>query len=104
MKLEIADRINLLNVLPAEGNILTLRVVKELRGSLSFSEKELADAKIQQSDDGRIAWDADAAAVLVKDVKIGKAARDIIKAALKKLNDKEKLTAQLVPVWEKFMG
>ena len=102
MKLGIAERISVLNILPAEGNIITLRVVNELRESLSFSEKELADCKISQDDNGRIMWDASAA--LVKDVKIGDTARDIIKAALKKLDDGNKLTAQLVPVWDKFMS
>jgi len=102
MKLEILDRINLLNILPAEGNIVTLRIVNELRGSLSFSEKELADGKINQSAEGHITWDA--ASGVVKDVKIGDTARDIIKGALKKLDEEKKLTAQLVPLWDKFVS
>jgi len=102
MKLGIAERINVLNILPVEGNIITLRVVNELRGALSFSEKEIADAGIKQDTDGRITWDHTAG--VGKDVKIGDTAKDIIKTALKKLDDEKKLTAQLVPIWDKFMG
>jgi len=101
VKLEIAERINLLNILPVEGNIVTLRVVNELRLDLGFSETELAEAKIMQTEDGRITWDA--SAVLVKDVKIGDTAREIITEALKKLDGEKKLTPQLVPIWDKFM-
>ena len=102
MKLEVFDRINLLNIMPAEGNIVTLRVVNELREALSFSEKELADASIKQDSEGRIVWNPSAG--VVKDVEIGDTAKGIIKAALQKLDDEKKLTPQLVPIWDKFMS
>ena len=101
MKLGIADRINLLNILPAEGNIVTLRIVNDLREALGFSEQEIADAKIQASAEGRVTWDATAATT--KDVKIGDTARDTIKTALKKLDDEKKLTTELIPIWDKFV-
>jgi len=105
MKLGIADRIVLLNLLPAEGNIITLRVVNELRSELSFSEEELKEAKIVTEagpeGQGRTNWDG--SANVEKDVKIGDTAKGIIVAALKKLNDEEKLTAQFVPMYEAFV-
>ena len=102
MKLSIAERINVLGVLPAEGNIITLRIVNELRDNLSFREKEIADSQITQTEDGRITWDPTAAKD--KDVQIGDAARDVIKAALKKLDEDKKLTPALVPIWDKFVA
>jgi len=101
MKLGIAERLNVMNILPAEGNIVTLRVVNELREALSFSEKELAEAKIKVIDGGQVQWDSQS--TLVKDVKIGDTTKDIIKDALKKLDDEKKLTPALVPLWDKFM-
>lgn len=102
MELVIADRINLLNILPAEGNIVTLRVVAGLREALGFSEDDIAAAEIKQDAAGRITWNA--AAAVSKDVEVGDTGREIIKAALKKLDDEQKLTAGLVPIWDKFMA
>jgi len=102
VKLNIIERIQLLGLLPAEGNAVTLRVVNELRQDLSFSEKEIKDANIQADQkQGRVTWD-DSAAV-VKDVKIGDTGRGIIKEALKKLDDEKKLTLAVMPVYERFM-
>jgi len=101
VKLGIADRVQLLNILPAEGNIVTLRIVNDLRTDLSFSEKEIAEGGIEV-EDGQIRWKPDAP--VVKDVKIGDTAKDLIKDALKKLDDEKKLTAGLVPIWDKFMS
>ena len=41
MKLAILERVKLLEVLPKEGDILTLKILRKLRESLSFSEAEL---------------------------------------------------------------
>uniref|UniRef100_A0A6M3KFQ2 Uncharacterized protein n=1 Tax=viral metagenome TaxID=1070528 RepID=A0A6M3KFQ2_9ZZZZ len=41
MKLNIMERVKLLETLPAEGDLLTLKILRKLRESLSFSEAEL---------------------------------------------------------------
>ena len=101
MTLGILERIQLLNILPAEGNIVTLRIVGRLRDELGFSEDEISAGNIRQFEDGRITWDA--SSTVEKDVEIGDTAKDIIKAALKKLDDEKKLTTQLIPIWDKFV-
>ena len=102
VKLAIVERIQLLNLLPAEGNAITLRVVNELRQELSFSEREIKDANIQNdAETGRVTWKDDAK--LIKDVKVGDTANGIIKEALKKLDDEKKLTLAVMPVYERFM-
>lgn len=40
--LTIADRLVLLSLLPAEGTLVTMRVVRDLKRALGFSEDELA--------------------------------------------------------------
>jgi len=95
------ERIQLLNLLPAEGNIVTLRIVNELREALGFSESDIKAASINATPEGRITWDA--TADKGKDVKIGDTAKDIIKAALKKLDDEKRLTTQLIPIWDEFV-
>lgn len=41
MELSIMERIKLLEVLPQQGDLLTLKILRKLRESLSFSEEEL---------------------------------------------------------------
>ena len=41
MKLTIFERTRLLGILPPQGDILTLKILRKLRESLSFSEEEL---------------------------------------------------------------
>lgn len=102
MKLGIVERIQLLNLLPAEGNVITLRIVNELRADLSFSEREVKASNIQtDAENGRVTWDD--TANLLKDVKIGDTARGLIKEALKKLDDEKKLNLAVLPVYERFM-
>ena len=102
MTLGIIERIQLLNILPAEGNIVTLRIVGRLRDELGFSEDEISAGNIKQFEDGRITWDA--SSTVEKDVEIGDTAKDIIKTALKKLDSENALTAGLVPIWDRFMA
>jgi predicted RNA binding protein with dsRBD fold (UPF0201 family) len=101
VKLNIMERIQLLGILPAEGNAVTLRIVRDLRGDLSFSEQDIKDAKINEDRaNSRITWDN--TKELIKDVKIGDTARGIIKDVLKKLDDEKKLTLAIMPIYDKF--
>ncbi len=41
MELTLEERMNLMKILPPQGDILTLKIVRKLRESVSFSEEEL---------------------------------------------------------------
>jgi len=102
MKLSIVERIQLIGLLPGEGNAVTLRIVNDLRNDLSFSEKEIKEAGIKQDvENNRVVWNG--ACDLVKDVKIGDTARGVIVDALKKMDDEKKLTLAIMPVYERFL-
>lgn len=47
MKLNMMERLKLLEILPNEGNRLNLKIVRKLRESLSFSEEELKKVPAQ---------------------------------------------------------
>ena len=102
MKLTVLERISLLGVLPAEGDFVTLKIVRELRENLSFDEDELKQLKVK-AEGGRIQWDATAETPGGKEIKIGEKATDVIVAALKKLNADKKLTDQHFSLYEKFV-
>jgi len=99
MILNVLDRVTLLGVLPEQGDFVTLKIVRQLRESLSFTEEELRDLEIKQTD-GRIFWNS--GADHGKDIQVGEKATDIIVASLKQLNDQKKLTQQHYDLYEKF--
>ena len=90
-----------MSVLPQEGNFITLKVVRKLREGLSFSEEELKLYSFVQNEN-RVTWDDKAEQV--KEIEIGEKAMDIIKEALKKLNESKKLKDEHFTIYEKFVG
>ena len=106
MKLTIQDRVSLLNVLPPQGSVITLRILQDLREQLGFSEEELAKYKMKQerSPDGGmfLTWDEDFAKV-TKDIQIGKVVNGIIVSALKKLDKQQRLHLTQLSIYDKFV-
>jgi len=109
MKLKIAHRIMILNLLPAEGNAVTLRIVRELQTALSFTEKEIKEKFLRQAG-GRFLWgNPEKKGSDAKDVDgpvpvcIGKKAREIIKDELVKVDGANKLRAELLPLYDHFV-
>lgn len=106
MKLTISERVSLLNVLPPQGNVVTLRIVQELRTELGFTEKELKAYKMKNtpSEGGGsfITWDEDFAKT-TKEIKIGKVANGVIVGALKKLDRQQQLHITMLPLYDKFV-
>lgn len=102
MRLTVLERINILGILPSEGNFVTLKIVRDLRGNLSFSEEEIKRLNIQQQD-AQISWNSAAEDPEGAEVPIGEKATDVIVEALRKLDREAKLTEPLLSVWEKFL-
>ena len=102
MKRAISERVALLSILPKEGSITNLRIVRKMREDLSFSEEELVTHKLTDSEQG-VTWDPGPTDPF-KDVEIGEKATDVIVAALKKADSREKLTEAHIGIWDKFVG
>ena len=103
MKLGIRDRIVLLNILPAEGDFITLKIVHDLRSALAFSEQDLKDYEIT-SEDNAVRWsEAKEAELGQKEIEIGPKALSVIVELLKKLSEAGKLVEGNLSVYEKFM-
>ena len=101
MKLTVAERFVLLGVLPAEGNFITLKIVRKFREALSFDEDEAKALGLTQ-DGERVTWNPDVKQE--KEIPVGEKATDLIVAAIKKLDDEQKLTDQHYTLYEKFMA
>ena len=102
MKLLMRDRLVLLNILPAEGDILTIKVVHKLRMELAPSEKELKDYNIKQ-ENGQIIWDdAREKKIGAQEKKIGPKAYSIIEEAFEKLSKDKKINEGHLETFMKF--
>jgi len=102
MKLTVLERIILLGVLPAEGNFLTLKIVRKLREALSFTEDEHKTLEITQNGD-TIRWKGENEDPAGKEIEIGEKATDLIVESLKQLDEQKKLTEQHFSLYEKFI-
>lgn len=98
MVLTFLERILLLQLLPAEGNVLDLRILADLKKQLAATEEELKDYSIKQ-EDGKITWDKD----FGKDIEVGDRAAEIIKGQLESLDKAGKLTEGHLSLVDKFV-
>lgn len=104
--LNVAERIHLITVLPLEGDVTTLRIVRELRESLSLTEEEHKEFGVETTEhEGQITyrWSNAAAAMAPRQIQFRPKALAIIVDALKRLNQAKRLRAELLPLYEKFV-
>lgn len=115
MELSVYERLILLNILPKEGDITTLRIVRTLRENLSFTESEHkvlcfknpGETYIDNNGQeravpiGQVVWNQ--AAAIPTDIAIGEKAFDIIVAALKRLNSERRLHESHLDLYERFV-
>ena len=95
--LSVLERITLLNILPKEGDFLTLKIIRDLRANLSFSEAEHKKACFTKTDGGMHQW-----VEFDTGVPIGEKATDIIVNQLNELNNAKKLHEEMISLFEKF--
>lgn len=130
LELTVFERLMLSNVLPKEGDFVTLKLVRKLREALSFGEEEIATinfqnlwrcpqckeesfasrqikcdkCKIYCAPVGQVTWDEAKAKEIVKDVHMGSTMQTLCVATLQKLSAEKKLTDQYYSLFEKFCG
>lgn len=100
MTLTIKERLILLNALPREGDITSLRIVRQLRESLSFSEGDHERLGIKIGEGGQISWRDDIPQE--SEVEVGRKAADLIETTLRDLDKQKKLTEDYLTLWDKF--
>ncbi len=129
MKLEVFERLVLLNVLPQEGDFVTLKLVRKLRETLSFGEQEIAlidfkntwrcprcdkvelaaqnikcpDCLIYMKTAGQVTWDEEKAKGAVKDIHLGELMKELCTSTLRRMNDEKKLTDNHYSLYRKFV-
>jgi DNA modification methylase len=110
MKLNIAERIALLQVLPEEGDFTTLKVLREIQENVGFSEEDHKKYKIEKFNEegkkdpngNRIRWDP-VEGIKEVEIEFGVKATEIVKDALTKMDSEKKLIPNLFTLFEKFV-
>ena len=100
MKLNVPERLTLLQVLPQEGNFLTLKIIRDLTEVVGLNEKEFKKFGIKEAD-GQVSWNQKGAEEI--EIEIGEKATDIIVEALRGMDEKKKLEQRHLSLYEKFM-
>ena len=100
MELTVLDRILLFGMLPKEGDITTVRIVRKLREDLSFSDEEQKTFEITTKDD-KVTWNPQT--VASKEIVIGTKAQALIVSALEQMSENKKLTADFIQLYDRFI-
>ena len=102
MKLKVADRLVLLGLLPQTGNLLTMRIVSDLRRTLGFSEEETSEFGLEvDPTSDQVRWKT--AADRPKDIEIGPVGRRLLAERLLQLDKEERLLEMHLPWDERFV-
>jgi hypothetical protein len=103
VNLNIVERLVLLQIVPQETNFVTLKAVNTLIDQIGVKDKEAKEFDIKH-DGTKVKWNVEKVmAAKEKEFDIGEIMTEKIKAALKEMNDQEKLTAQHYTLYEKFV-
>lgn len=101
--LSILERLLILNLLPGEEDIITLRLVRKLKEQLGFKDEELSKYNIRMEQEGNktvTKWDTKESD---KEFELSEKAVDIIRNALKNLDKNKKLTENHISLYTKIV-
>jgi len=100
MKLNVFERLMLIPILPAEGDFVTLKIVKDLKDVVALSEADFDEFEIKQKGE-QVSWNLKGNEE--REIVIGEKATDIVIDSLKKLDKEKKLTERHFTLYEKFI-
>ena len=101
MQLTILERLMALGSLPAEGNIVTMRLRQTLIEKLGFTPEEFKKYGIKTDADGMTVWNPDVPQEKEVDLKIAEI--NVIRDNLEKLDKDNKITPNHLSLYDKFM-
>lgn len=100
MKLTLLERLNLLNIMPEEGDLRTMRTIHRLRMDLAPTEQDVKAWEIV-SEGNQIHWNAKKDTTA--EIQVGELGREIILERFKELDSQKKITLQMIPLYERFL-
>lgn len=99
MKFSVKNRLLLNSILPREGSLLNLKLLRVLREELSFSEEEHKDLNIHQENE-MVVWNMEKD--IEKEIEVPEPLVKVIKTTLEKLDKEETLIEDHIELCEMF--
>jgi len=100
MKLNVLERLNLLNLLPQKEEISVLKIIRDLKNSLALTEEEYKEFGVKV-ENGMTTWNRNG--IEEVEIPIGEIATKICANALKEANKQKLLTEQHISLYDKFV-
>jgi hypothetical protein len=94
----VIERAMVIQALPTEDNVLTLRIIKKIKEDMGFSEADVKEIKVDQKGDFLLIQ-----TLPDKEIEIGERGVEIIGNAFRSLNDRKKLTENHLGLYEFFV-
>lgn len=102
--LSILERLLILNLLPGENDIITLRLVRKLKDQIGFTDEELITINMRsEQSDGRPVTKWDQSKAIDREFELSEKAVNIIRDALKNLDKNKKLTDNHISLYTKIV-
>jgi hypothetical protein len=101
MNLTVKERIQLMNLLPAQGDFRTIKVIHILKMKLGFADYELKDLEFKDLPNGQIKWNP-SETIDRKEVELNRVESEIISQTLRKLEKESQLNVEHLTLYEKF--
>jgi hypothetical protein len=98
-QLNVGERMIILSVLPKEGSIITIKLIRDLISRLGLSAEEFVEFGIKQ-DGSSLKFNEKGQKRL--DFELHDAEIELIRKSLKELDSKGKLIAEMIPIWDMF--
>lgn len=100
MKLTILDRLQIQNILPREGDIVSLIHIKDILEKTKITSEEAIKCELKQHEGGLVTFNPEKH--IEKDVDFNVEQVIIIKAVFQKKNDEKSLHIDLLDLYQKF--
>ncbi len=109
MEFNIAERLRLLGIMPERGNLVTMKVIEELKEKLSFSEDEIVEIELvsESTDPNNPAavvykWNTEKGLTHLKEIEIGEATRKIMQGVFEIMDKNSAFTPELLKIYQRF--
>jgi hypothetical protein len=100
-KLNVGERLIILQILPKEGNFATLRLLRDLSAKIGLSAEELEEFEVKQ-EETKILWNTKG--IEERPIELKTKEIELISKELKKMDKDRKLDFQHFSIFEKFVG
>jgi len=99
MKLTISDKILLGTIFPTEAKYESLICIRDIKEKIKITQEDIKKFNIQTLENGSVSWKVSDKTF---DYKFTEMEKQTILNSLKKLDEQEKLTEQLLPLCKMF--